>query len=62
MLVGGCNNSHLRKRLRVLRSVHTVRLRLCFISHNQWTAWDLVLLSQLYHVNNYIESHATNLL
>ena len=42
-------------RANVATAVHKVRLRLRFIYHNYWAAWDLVSLSQSHHVNTYTD-------
>ena len=49
-------------KLRIMVKFNTVRLQLQFICDNNWAAWDLMSLSQLHHVNTYIESHTTHLL
>ena len=51
-----------RKISTTLRIVHMVLFRLRFIYRNQWDAWNLLSLSQLHHVNTYIESNTTHLL
>ena len=52
-------NSYLNHSFKLQRAFHMVRLQIRFVYHKD--LWDLVLLSQLYHVNTYIKSHTTDL-